>query len=95
MYRLLAFVTSTVMFVIADILFVIADILFVIADVMFVIADVMFVIADLIRNPVFALTGCRIESGMTTMVFPAFLKRHFFNCPLPKAQQTIRGQSIL
>jgi hypothetical protein len=94
MYRLLAFVTSTVMFVIADILFVIADILFVIADVMFVIADVMFVIADLIRNPVFALTGCRIESGMTTMVFPAFLKRHFFNCPLPKAQQAIRGQSI-
>jgi hypothetical protein len=88
MYRLLAFVTSAVMFVIADILFVIADILF-------VIADVMLVIADLIRNPVFALTGCRIESGMTTMVFPAFLKRHFFNCPLPKAQQTIRGQSIL
>jgi hypothetical protein len=87
MYRLLAFVTSAVMFVIADILFVIADILF-------VIADVMFVIADLIRNPVFALTGCRIESGMTTMVFPAFLKRHFFNCPLPKAQQAIRGQSI-
>jgi hypothetical protein len=87
MYRLLAFVTSAVMFVIADILFVIADILF-------VIADVMLVIADLIRNPVFALTGCRIESGMTTMVFPAFLKRHFFNCPLPKAQQAIRGQSI-
>ena len=68
MYRLLAFV-------ILDNLFVIADVMFVIADVMFVIADVMFVIADLIRNPVFALTGCRIESGMTTMVFPAFLKR--------------------
>ncbi len=48
---------------------------FVISDIMFVIADVMFVIADLIRNPVFALTGCRIESGMTAMVFPAFLKR--------------------
>jgi hypothetical protein len=87
MYRLLAFVTSAVMFVISAVMFVIADILF-------VIADVMFVIADLIRNPVFALTGCRIESGMTTMVFPAFLKRHFFNCPLPKAQQAIRGQSI-
>ena len=50
MYRLLAFVIS--------------DILFVIADILFVIADVMFVIADLIRNPVFALTGCRIMSSV-------------------------------
>ena len=48
---------------------------FVILDNLFVIADVMFVIADLIRNPVFALTGCRSKSGMTTTVFPAFLKR--------------------
>jgi len=88
-------VIADVMLVIADVMLVIADVMLVIADVMFVIADVMLVIADLIRNPVFALTGCRIESGMTTMVFPAFLKRHFFNCPLPKAQQAIRGQSIL
>ncbi len=48
---------------------------FVIADILFVIANPWLVIADLIRNPVFALTGCRIESGMTAMVFPAFLKR--------------------
>ena len=61
MYRLLAFV--------------IADILFVIANPSLVIANPWLVIADLIRNPVFALTGCRIESGMTTTVFPAFPKR--------------------
>ena len=48
---------------------------FVILDILFVVANPWLVIADLIRNPVFALTGCRIESGMTTMVFPAFLKR--------------------
>ena len=61
MYRLLAFVIS--------------DIIFVIADILFVVANPWLVIADLIRNPVFALTGCRIESGMTTMVVPASLKR--------------------
>ena len=61
MYRLLAFV--------------IADILFVIANPWLVIANPSLVSADLIRNPVFALTGCRIESGMTTTVFPAFPKR--------------------
>ena len=61
MYRLLAFVIS--------------DILFVIADILFVVANPWLVIADLIRNPVFALTGCRSKSGMTTTVFPAFLKR--------------------
>ena len=61
MYRLLAFVIS--------------DILFVISDILFVVANPWLVIADLIRNPVFALTGCRIESGMTAMVFPASLKR--------------------
>ena len=68
MYRLLAFV-------IADILFVIANPWLVIADILFVVANPWLVIADLIRNPVFALTGCRIESGMTRTVFPAFPKR--------------------
>ena len=61
MYRLLAFVIS--------------DIMFVIADILFVVANPWLVIADLIRNPVFALTGCRINSGMTTTVVPAFPKR--------------------
>ena len=68
MYRLLAFV-------IADIMFVIANPWLVIANILFVVANPWLVIADLIRNPVFALTGCRIESGMTTTVFPAFPKR--------------------
>ncbi len=68
MYRLLAFVIS-------DILFVIANPWLVVADILFVVANPWLVIADLIRNPVFALTGCRINSGMTTTVFPAFLKR--------------------
>ena len=68
MYRLLAFVIS-------DIMFVIADILFVVANPSLVIANPSLVIADLIRNPVFALTGCRINSGMTTTVVPAFPKR--------------------
>ena len=68
MYRLLAFVIS-------DIMFVVADILFVVANPWLVIANPSLVIADLIRNPVFALTGCRSKSGMTTTVFPAFLKR--------------------
>ena len=49
--------------------------MFVIADILFVVANPWLVIADLIRNPVFALTGCRIKSGMTAMVFPASLKR--------------------
>jgi|GEM_PF-2000341 len=68
MYRLLAFVIS-------DILFVVANPWLVIADILFVVANPWLVIADLIRNPVFALTGCRIKSGMTTTGFPASLKR--------------------
>ena len=75
MCRLFAFVIADIMFVIANLWLVIANPSLVIADILFVVANPWLVIADLIRNPVFALTGCRIESGMTTTVFPAFPKR--------------------
>jgi hypothetical protein len=46
--------------------FVTTERLFAIAHRRFVIAHRRFVIADLIRNPVPADTGCRVEPGMTS-----------------------------
>jgi hypothetical protein len=46
--------------------FVIERLPFVTTERLFVIAHRRFVIADLIRNPVPADTGCRVEPGMTS-----------------------------
>jgi len=47
-------------------LFVIERLPFVTTERLFAIAHRRFVIADLIRNPVPADTGCRVEPGMTS-----------------------------